>query len=311
MFTYNLHTNYVTQTFRSPKRTTYVDVSNVTKKSNLSENLNKGFKQNSEISKSSIKKIISAVSWLEVFATEKIYITKSGKRMRHKLSFITLTLPAKQKHSDKEIVKKVLQRWLNNVRKNYGLRNYVYRAETQKNGNIHFHLVTDSNLNYYQILHTWNKALENLNYISSFKKNTNKEVPNSVDIKRVSNSSKISNYIAKYLAKGSKENEKRRKVDCRHYAMSQELSKIKDFQKNAKELAEFAYHSAKLLPNVVEKSTDWANYVVIDVKRLMAVFRDFNKELIAQFKMYTGFQESRIFLNANYSQNQNQVTFIV
>lgn len=274
------------------------------------QNLQKGFTQGKDLSKSSIKKIVNAVQWLEILTTKKVYITKNGKRLNHKLTFITLTLPATQIHNDKVIVKEILQKWLNNVRNNYGLRNYVYRAETQTNGNLHFHLITDCNLNYYQTLHTWNRALRNLGYIERFKKINGHENPNSVDIKRVSSSKKISTYIAKYLTKKDKEGEERRGVECRHYAMSRELSNIKDFNQNSKELAEFAYNASRLLPNVKEKRLDWSSYIAIDIKRLMGTFRDFRIELIKKFIEITKFKASRTYIYAKYQPNQNKLIYV-
>lgn len=310
MFTYNIHPDYITRSYKNHRNQGYTDIEIKRIKKESIQNLQKGFTQGKELSKISIKKIINAVRWLEIFTNKKVYVTKNGKKLYHKLTFITLTLPSKQMHNDKVIVKEILQRWLDNVRTNYGLRNYIYRAETQSNSNIHFHIITDCNLNYYQILHTWNKALRKLGYIDRFKEINGHENPNSVDVKRLSNSKKISTYIAKYLTKSNDQKEERRTVNCRHYAMSRELSRIKDFNRDSKELAEFAFETARILPNTEEKKLDWSTYIAIDIKRIMAIFKEFKTEIIKQFIKSTHFKASRTYIYAKYQPNQNKLIFV-
>ena len=63
--------------------------------------------------------------------------------VQYKLTFITLTLPSKQIHSDNDIKSKCLNQFLIELKKNYGVNRYIWKAEKQENNNIHFHIIAD------------------------------------------------------------------------------------------------------------------------------------------------------------------------
>ncbi|GAH86291.1 unnamed protein product, partial [marine sediment metagenome] len=45
---------------------------------------------------------------------------------------------------------------------------YVWRAEKQENGNIHFHFIVDNFIPWNELRNTWNRIQQNLGYISRF-----------------------------------------------------------------------------------------------------------------------------------------------
>lgn len=313
-FEYCLHKNIATKRIKS-KRTGYININNQIIISEKSKNLNSGFKKNKEISKTSIKKIRTALQWLSEFSKSKTYVSKNGLKIKYRISFITLTLASPQIHSDKEIVSRCLNSWLTNMRANYGLRNYIWRAEKQKNGNIHFHIATDANPNHYMVLYSWNKAQNLLGYVDRYQlTNNTKEQPPSTQIKRANQSHKIDNYISKYLSKGQKFGEEEKKeevltVDCRHYSISYELSKIKEFQSNTKDLAELIYTYTKYNLKGQEVLKDFCGYIKINLKRLYVLISGLQSELKKRFYNSTKFVNSRLILNSNYSANQNRLIF--
>ena len=63
--------------------------------------------------------------------------------VQYKLTFITLTLPSKQIHSDNEIKSKCLNQFLIELKKNHSVSRYIWKAEKQENNNIHFHIIAD------------------------------------------------------------------------------------------------------------------------------------------------------------------------
>ncbi len=88
---------------------------------------------------------------------------KTGKIFKFKVNFVTLTLPAPQGNiTDKEIKKEVLDVFIKRLRRKLNLNNYVWRAEKQKNGNLHFHMITDTYLHYEKIRNDWNECLNKL-----------------------------------------------------------------------------------------------------------------------------------------------------
>lgn len=140
------------------------------KKENSLENLNKGFKNSSQVSKQTKRKIRKATEFLAVNAKIKEYTDrKTGVKRKYRLSFVTLTLSSKQIHSDNFIQKKIFQPFLQRLRDCYDLRNYVWRAEKQRNGNIHFHLITDIAVNYYTIRYVWNHFQQKNNYLEDYR----------------------------------------------------------------------------------------------------------------------------------------------
>ena len=135
--------------------------------------------------------------------------------------FITLTLPEKQKHTDFEI-KKELPNLFDNV--NYYMPNkynYIWRAETQMNGNIHFHILIDRFIPKLVFLLAWINILKRLEYFND----TNKQFAGfTVNYQRVGNPVHVARYLRKYCSKSSYST--RRQIDGRHWGHSRGLDKL-------------------------------------------------------------------------------------
>lgn len=141
------------------------------------------------------------------------FVSSRGFKQRS-ISFCTFTITEPQKHSDTEIIKtfvdfldhlKKVQNYIidpvskkETKEKAFILDNYVWRAETQENGNIHFHLLADTFLNQHMLRRVWNNYLGKLGYKYGYgSANVN-------SLKRDKNSNKILNverYLCKYLTK--------------------------------------------------------------------------------------------------------------
>lgn len=99
-------------------------------------------------------------------------------------TFVTLTLPAVQLHTDNTIKDKVLApfiKWLTadsselykkgskkGQKKGFGVTVYFWRAEPQKNNKIHFHIVADKYVPWDRIRDQWNQCCEHLGYVSRY-----------------------------------------------------------------------------------------------------------------------------------------------
>lgn len=154
------------------------------------------------ISKKAKKNIATAIDWL-LFAArpKKVVRTSNNSIFFFKINFVTLTLSSEQKHSDQEIKSEILDKFLQRLRDDYGLKNYLWRAEAQENGNIHFHLVTDIFLHYLKIRDLWNECQEKLGYVSSFAEKYGHTAPNSTDIHSIRNLKNVAGYLSKYCCK--------------------------------------------------------------------------------------------------------------
>ena len=107
-------------------------------KSSLHSHLKRN--NNNGLSRKSQKKIANTIFWFLAATNRNSFF--SGKRFVN-VSFCTLTLPSEQFHSDIEIKSKCLNQFFIECKKYYNLRNYIWKLEHQKNGNVHFHILAD------------------------------------------------------------------------------------------------------------------------------------------------------------------------
>lgn len=181
------------------------------------------------------KKVTKAIDYLIYLAQDKtLPYTHHGKGLKFKLSFVTLTLSSKQIHSDQEIAREIFQPFLNSCRQKWNVSNYVWRAEKQSNGNIHYHIVTDRFIPWNELRNVWNKHQQRLGYIDRYRENqklwhrsgfkyrpemekiwprakqlkaykdgllTDWQSPNSTDIHSIRRISNVKAYFVKYMTK--------------------------------------------------------------------------------------------------------------
>ena len=230
-----------------------------------------------EISENGRKRLLNAVSYMLYISKNKnitgkqkmkknignneIEIEKGKKykkSVKYKLTFITLTLSAKQMQDDKEITKHLLKRFLDELRRKWNVKHYVWKAEKQENGNIHYHILCDQFIKWQEIREKWNhiQNKEGFNYVDrysakmqeffkdgfqmlpgdkrSFQKQLeayyrNKENnwtnPNSTDIHALYKVKNIAGYITKYVAKSVTKT-------SRIQAMDELFEKIENIKRN-------------------------------------------------------------------------------
>lgn len=214
------------------------------------------------------RKMSKAIDWLLLIANpNKATASLSGKQFSFKLAFITLTLPSKQVHDDNIIKKECLNQLLIELKKRYKVRHYIWRAEKQVNGNIHFHILIDKFVPWSELRDRWNRITEKLGYVSRYRDEqmsyhakgfrvrkhllptwseekqraaynrgakTQWNNPNSTDIHSIKKVSNMKKYISKYMAKNEKEHDgmtdeerEKMKVEGRIWGCSYELSRLK------------------------------------------------------------------------------------
>lgn len=179
---------------------------------------------NGNISRKAERRIKQSIDWLLWLSKSKwFYAPNSGKRYRFRINFVTLTLSSEQIHSDNTIKSELLNQFLVEARKRWKINNYLWRAESQKNGNIHFHLTCDNFIPMQELQDTWNRIQNKLGYVDRYNQKTGKINPPSTEVRSVKNIRNISAYLAKYCAK----EETNRKIDGKLWGLSQGLSKVK------------------------------------------------------------------------------------
>jgi len=218
---------------------------------NLRDNTAKGV-----LSSKSASKLKNAINWLvSASPTKRIYHKSTKSTYQFKLNFITLTLPTLDHSiSDFKFKNTLLHNFLNTCKYKFGLKNYVWKVECQKNGNIHAHITTDTFIHHVELRKTWNRILKKNSLLDAYTtkhsalsfaeynsmynskglidqykmrnafvqgKSANWCNPNSTDVKAVHKISDIAAYLIKYM---SKSEEGRRLVSGRLWGCSYNLS---------------------------------------------------------------------------------------
>lgn len=223
----------------------------VQNESNLRNNGHQG-----QLSRKATRRITNAVNWLVASAKNKwVYDKQSQKRFTFRVNFITLTLPTLDHGvTDHQFKSVLLHNFINTCRYKYDLKNYVWKVETQANGNIHAHFTTDTFIHWRNIRDVWNRILQRNGIIQqyqakhqqlSFDEYTSlydpagiKDIeqlrrafaqgcdsswsdPNTTDVHSVHKVKDIASYLAKYMGKSDDD---RRPIKGRLWGCSTNLS---------------------------------------------------------------------------------------
>jgi hypothetical protein len=223
-------------------------------------------------SKKAQKRCISACEKLISIETFGRFGKNSHLFRYASITFVTLTLPViNSKLNDFEL-KRRLNKFLIYLERQIGRFEYVWKAERQKNGNLHFHLLINRKIHWQIIRSNWNICISELvkeysekmkklslsDYIEIRKKEKNFDLkkcvkayhkavkegwtnPNTTDIHSIYLLKNIISYVSKYISK-NENNIKGRYWGCSDFLRSFEVSEKvvltkKDFEiieKNAK-----------------------------------------------------------------------------
>ncbi|HAT81641.1 MAG TPA: hypothetical protein DCS17_09855 [Flavobacterium sp.] len=125
-------------------------------KTNFSDNRSFGI-----ISDNARKRMKNGVNYMLYVTRRKQKKSRYTKTQNseYKITFATLTLPAKQNHTDNEIKKHCLNHLFTLLRQKYHIQSYIWKAEAQENKNIHFHIVLDRYIPYLRLRQMWNEIL--------------------------------------------------------------------------------------------------------------------------------------------------------
>jgi len=143
------------------------------------------------------------------------------------IALITLTLSAPQSHTDLFIKRHFLNSFLIFLKTKHKVVNYIWRAEPQENGNIHFHIVVDAFVEWRLIRDEWNEIQARHGYIDKFEAKHGHRHPNSTDIHKPEDIKNMGAYICKYISKAGNY----RAIQGRLWGCSDQLRKVVPFAK--------------------------------------------------------------------------------
>lgn len=174
------------------------------------------------------------------------------------LRSVTLTLQSAQKQGDKEVKRRLLNNFLNYLRRTVQC-NYYWRAEAQMNGNIHFHLLIDKWIDKREVQYKWNSICLKQGYKAENAPSTRID-----GVKHV----KQYLYLLKYVGK-TKEGE--RKLKGRIHGFSRGLSKIKELSMptNSSQFRKLE-NNLKITPKKALKS-DFFDFVFVPIQKIAEI----------------------------------------
>lgn len=229
------------------------------------------------------KRLQRCLTLLYDTATEKkVFSRKLQSSFSFRVNFVTLTLFGSQKHTDKEITNTALKQFIRKWKSKEPNLLYVWRAEKQKNGNIHYHLITNSFIHHRELRDMWNICLYRMGYNSRLD-------ANSTDVHSFRDVSSPLNYMLKYI---TKKETKGNEVDGKIWDCSQAIKRVKNIQIEAPDriiTAECERHNA--LYNTL-KTYDYASIQTFTLHQLKdfpildGFYRNALEELV-QINLYT------------------------
>ena len=275
---------------------------NVNSNFNLLSNKTFGFL--SEISKKKIKKAINLLLYLSPKKTTGIVDKKIN--FKYQITFCTLTLPSKQKHTDKEIVQTCLHDFLNILRNCYNLEHYVWKAEKQTNGNIHFHITFNLYIHWMDLREIWIKCINKLGYVENYSNNmkefhkngfkcrydllkkwnlfeqksaydygikTNWKSPNCTDIHSVINVKELAAYVSEYFTKNPLDEENTEKFmnACKNIKNAERTIKL--LKKQINDENGYTNDYIVSLQDIIDKNTE-----VIEMNKL--IVKEYEKNFV-------------------------------
>jgi hypothetical protein len=151
--------------------------------------------------KSQLKRILSI--WFDGLQMAKRNKFKGVRVENQYPTFVTLTLSSKQVHTDNFIKRHLLGRFIERLQRGYLVKFWFWTAETQANGNIHFHLIIDKYISHVDIRREWNLLQKSYGYHDKEISKENSYGYNSTDIKRVKDLLRCLYYLVNYCFKKS------------------------------------------------------------------------------------------------------------
>lgn len=291
---------------------------------NSISNLVKGFKTVG-VSRATRNKISKHCRVLGLASVPNRVRTTKGEYKTHLCTFITLTLPSEQVHTDQVITKKVLGKFLDKCRKLGLLSNYVWRAEKQKNGSIHYHILTDTFASFSLFRRIWYSALRELGYMQSYHKkfssmsfdeyrsqkfNADKSPtsvasayahgvrckwsePPACHTTEIADISAVAKYVSKYISKSDEDNQNI--VTGRSWGASKSVSKaVKEFCGDSQFSKDWFFAGTEIMKREII-SSEFFSICLFRITSLLAWFPD----TLSSFKEIF----SRCFAPCNYWRN--------
>ena len=127
--------------------------------------------------------------------------TKSFHSFR--VNFITLTISDTRNIDSRMSYDYLLAPWLRTMKRKFGVRDYLWKCELQQRGQIHYHVLTNTFIDWRDIRQCWNKLQWKHGLLDSYMRKYMKWDANSIDVHKLHTIRNVSSYVGKYISKNS------------------------------------------------------------------------------------------------------------
>jgi hypothetical protein len=132
---------------------------------------------------------------------QSVWNPVSQRPCNFRLTFATVTISTRTLIPHREAYERGLKPLLRVLRTRYDWKHYIWKAELQKRGQIHWHITGNRFLDYRYLKSEWNNIQYRNGWLQDYHERTGSWAPNSVDIHAVHNVARLDLYLAKYIAK--------------------------------------------------------------------------------------------------------------
>lgn len=161
-----------------------------------------------EVTEHARRRIMRTVDvFLQKSETRRVWNPVCNAFVNFRLSFITLTIPSSTPVAGSE-GHEALRMWLQHFRRQPAkkaiseqLSSYVWKAELQERGQLHYHVTANRFLHWAEIQRVWNGLMDRRGWLEEFRTAHGHSNPNSTDVHSVYKVRDIQAYLGKYLSK--------------------------------------------------------------------------------------------------------------
>lgn len=161
-----------------------------------------------EVTESTRKRISTAIDvFLQVSPVRFIHNPVTQRRQKFQLSFITLTIshphpvPASEGHKALKVFLQHFKRPWHKRKMSEPMKTYIWKAELQKRGQLHYHLTTNVFLHLVEIQRVWNDIQRKRGWLDDYHRRLGKWDANSTDVHGVRRLKDVGRYLTKYISK--------------------------------------------------------------------------------------------------------------
>lgn len=146
----------------------------------------------------------------------------TGNEHDFQVGFVTLTIPDPKPVDASWSHKELLEPFLRTARRKWGVEDYIWKAELQQRGQLHYHITWTQFVDFTQIRNAWNNLLHKHRLSDDYAKRFRTFHPNSTDVHAVWRIKNLKAYLAKYIAK---ETQNQKSIKAKVWDCSKSLKK--------------------------------------------------------------------------------------